>query len=121
MIVLANTAGANSGRLESRIAKLVLGIKDEEIVDLAIEAELLERLKGEYQLENGKIEIVASEGRLYAKPPGAAQDRLKYQGNLQFVSEKNSDMRIAFSPAEGRATGFDVEVEGQKLAAKRSE
>lgn len=121
VIVLANTAGANSGGLENRISKLLLGIKEVEVVDLPISAELLDRLKGEYQVEDGKIEIVAADDKLFVKPNGAGQERLKYQGNLTFVPERHADRSLTFTPAAGRATGIDFNGQGQKFSAKRSE
>jgi D-alanyl-D-alanine carboxypeptidase len=121
VIVLANTAGANTSGLETRISKLLLGIKEVEVVDLPIGAELLDRLKGEYQLEDDKIEIVATDGQLFVKPGRGGQDRLKYQGNLTFVPEKRADRSLTFTPAEGRATGFDLNGQGPKVSAKRRE
>ncbi len=120
IIVLANTAGADAGGVERRIAKFVLGVEDKPVADLPTDAELLDRFVGKYQLSEGQIEITAEDGKLYAKPPGQPRDRLKYQGEQTFVSAKKSEIRIQFMPPTGRAEGFEVDVEGQKLTAKRA-
>ena len=119
VIVLSNTAGADTGGVERRIAKFVLGVEDKPVVDLPTDAELLERFTGKYQLTEGEIEITAEDGKLFAKPPGQARDRLKYQGDQTFVSAKKAEIRIQFMPPTGRADGFELDIEGQKLTAKR--
>jgi D-alanyl-D-alanine carboxypeptidase len=121
VIVLSNTAGANVGPVESRIAKRLLGVEEKPIADLPIEADLAKRLTGKYELAEAKVEITADDGKIYATIEGRPRDRLKYQGKKQFVSTSNSELRITFTPDEGQATGFEVETEGQKLSARRAE
>lgn len=121
VIVLSNTAGANVGGVENRIANLLLGIEEKLVADLPIEAELLERLVGKYQLADGRVELTAEDGKLYATPEGQPRDRLKYQGNRQFVSSKDSGIRVQFAGEDGQAKGFEVEMAGQKLSARRAD
>jgi D-alanyl-D-alanine carboxypeptidase len=123
VIVLSNTAGANVGGVESRIARLLLGIEDKPIADLPADAELVKRLVGKYQLEGGagKVEITAEDGKLYATPDGQPKDRLKYQGAGRFVSSKDPGIRVKFTPEAGLAQGLEVETEGQKLSAQRTD
>jgi CubicO group peptidase (beta-lactamase class C family) len=121
VVVLSNTAGANVAAVESRTAKLLLGIEDKPIADLPTEPELLKRLVGKYQLANGKVEITVDDGKLYATPEGQPKDRLKYQGGGQFVASTKPDIRLTFSGEDPQAQGFEVEMEGQKLSAKRAQ
>jgi D-alanyl-D-alanine carboxypeptidase len=121
VIVLSNTAGADVGAVESRIAKHILGVQDKPVEDLPVAAELANRLIGKYEIEEGKVEITFEDGKLYAKRDGEPRDRLKYQGNHLFVIADMPSLRITFTPADAQATGFEVEVEGQKLPAKRVE
>ena len=120
VIVLANTAGADAGGVERRIAKFVLGVEDKPILDLPTDAELLERFVGKYQLTEGKVEITIHDGKLCVTPQGQARDTLKYQGDQTFVSSKNVEIRIQFTPPTGKAEGFDLDMAGQKLSAKRA-
>jgi CubicO group peptidase (beta-lactamase class C family) len=119
VIVLANTAGADTGGVERRIAKVVLGVEDKPVVDLPTDAELLGRFVGKYQASKGAVEISTEDGKLYVTPQGQARDQLKYQGEQVFVSTKNAEIRIHFTPPTGRAEGFDLDLAGQKLSAKR--
>jgi CubicO group peptidase (beta-lactamase class C family) len=120
IVVLTNTAGADAGGVERRIAKVVLGVEDKPVVDLPTDAELLGRFVGKYQLDRGTVEISIDEGKLYVKPQGQARDPLKYQGDQTFVSTRNAEVRIQFTPPSGRAEGFDLDLAGQKLSAKRA-
>lgn len=121
VIVLSNTAGFNTGAVEVQIAKVMLGIQDSPIADLPLDAPLVEQLAGVYLLEELKVEFTVEDGKLFAMPEGRPKDRLKYQGQRRFVSSANPDIRIRFMPDEGQATAFDLEAEGQKMSAKRAE
>jgi D-alanyl-D-alanine carboxypeptidase len=121
VIVLSNTVSANSGALEKKIAKVLLNVEDKPVEDLPPAAELLEQLTGKYQMEDGQVEITTSDGQLFAKVGDGPRDRLKYQGDRAFVPARNAEMRVTFTPKEGRADGFEVDVEGQKRSAKRAE
>jgi CubicO group peptidase (beta-lactamase class C family) len=121
VVVLSNTAGANTGGVGNRIARHILKIEDKPIVDLPIDEELSKRVVGKYQTDESTIEIKAEEGKLFALRDGRLKDQLKYQGQREFVSTRNAEMRFKFVPPEGQAEGFDIEVQGHKLSAKRTE
>ncbi len=121
VIVLSNTITADSGGVENKIAKLLLNVQEKPIEDLPTANELLEQLTGKYRLEEGQVEVTSSNGQLFAKLGDQPQDRLKYQGDRVFVPAKNPGMRVTFTPKDGRAAGFEVEVDGQELSAKRVE
>jgi hypothetical protein len=119
--VLSNTAGANPGAVQRRIAKVMLGIEDKPVVDLPTDSSLLERLVGKYQVDERTLEVTVEDGQLYAKPQGQKPDRLKYQGDGQFVSSNDSELRVKFSSDEGPAKSFELEVSGRKMTGKRVE
>ena len=123
VVVLANTIGANPGRLETRIARLMLGIEEKPPADLPTNADLLKPYAGKYAVDSMKVEISVEDGKLYATPAGQPRDRLMYQGEHRFVSSKNSEMAITFQvdAKDGKANDLIVEIEGQKLSGKRAE
>jgi CubicO group peptidase (beta-lactamase class C family) len=121
VIVLSNTAGAPASGIESHIAKVMLGIEEKPVVDLPADEQLLKPLLGTYELNEGKLQITMEEGKLQAQSPGQPRDRLKYQGDRQFVSTSNDDVRFTFKQAEGKVTSIDIEGPGGSSSAKRVE
>ncbi len=119
VIVLANTAGAPAGGIESRIAKVMLGIEDPPIEDRETDTVLVTPLAGTYDLEGDKLQVIAEDGKLYVQAPRQPRDRLKYQGDLKFVASANEEVRFAFKVVDGKATTVDVDLPGQSLTAKR--
>jgi D-alanyl-D-alanine carboxypeptidase len=121
VIVLSNTAGANVGSVESRIAKVMLGIEDRPAADLPTEEALLRPLVGSYIWLEQRVEITSQDNRLTMKLPGKQRDRLKYQGDQTFVSSDDADVRVKFTVQEGKAVEIELDVRGAKSAAKRVE
>ncbi len=123
VIVLSNTAGANPGRIEAKIARLMLGIEEKPPADLPTDAEMLKSYVGKFAIDARQVELSAEDGKLYATPAGQPRDRLMYQGEHRFVSSKNPEMVVTFHVAEkgGKADEITVEIEGQLLKGKRSE
>jgi len=120
VIVLANTAGAPAGGIESRIAKVMLGVEDRPVVDLPAEVGLLGSLAGVYELDGERFHFTVEEGKLHVKPPQQGRDRLKFQGDLQFVSSINEQIRFTFKMTDGKATQVEIETPNDKLTASRS-
>lgn len=121
VIVLSNTAGANPGGVERKIAKVMLGIEDKPVVDLPADAALLERLVGKYQVDDRTVELTVEDGKLYATPQGRKRDLMKYQGGGEFVSATDSERRLKFPADDGPAKGFELEIGDQKMTARRAE
>ena len=67
------------------------------------------------------LKVTAEDGKLYAKPDRQRRDRLKYQGQRQFVPAENFEMRIRITPADGKAEAIEIETESEKLSAERVE
>ncbi|MBI2823677.1 MAG: serine hydrolase [Planctomycetia bacterium] len=119
VIVLSNTAGAPAGNVERGIAKAMLGIEEKPVADGQADEKLLQALAGTYQLMDTKVEITLEDGKLYAQPNGQPRDRLKYQSDQTFVSSTNEEIRIRFRVKDGKAEGFDVQMQGQNMSATR--
>src|SRR5262249_2404555 len=124
VIVLSNTLGSRTGAVADRIAKVMLGIEDKPVektptekpaekpdekqaaekpnVEGPVDAALLESLTGEYQLGDVEMEMTARDGQLFAVIKGRPQDLLKYQGGRAFVHGNDSELRITFTPKEGK-------------------
>jgi D-alanyl-D-alanine carboxypeptidase len=94
-VVLTNTGALAAIELERRIARRALGIKD--LPAVAIEASALSRLVGEYSLGNGRVRMVADNGRLRVESPGAPPFALKHVGNGRFVRDDNDDVQFEFA------------------------
>ena len=97
----------------------MFGIEDKPIVDLPADEDVLRPLVGTYELLDGKVQITIEEGKLHAQAPGQSRDRLKYQGDNQFVSAANEDLRFKFKLADGKVEGLELEIAGQTLSAGR--
>ncbi|HEY4308182.1 MAG TPA: serine hydrolase domain-containing protein [Pirellulales bacterium] len=121
VIVLANTAGAPAGGIESRIAKVMLGIEEQPIQDLPTDEALLRPLAGTYEFDGNKWTITIDEGKLYAQSGRLVVDRLKYQGNLKFASSINEEVRLTFQVVDGRCVSVEVVTPDQTLTATRTE
>jgi D-alanyl-D-alanine carboxypeptidase len=121
VIVLSNTAGANVGSVESRIAKVMLGIEDKPPADLPTDEALLRPLVGSYVGMEQRVEITSQDNRLYIKLPGKQRDRLKYQGDQTFVSSDDADVQVKFTVQDGKVAELEIDVRGAKFPAKRVE
>lgn len=126
VIVLSNTATANSGAVAKEIAQVMLGVEEEPqkpVEDKPIEAALAEQLVGKYKIEDADavIEVTADGGKLFGSLNGRAKERLKYQGEREFVVDNDDEPRVEFMPKEGQAAGMLVDAGDDKLEGKRVE
>jgi CubicO group peptidase (beta-lactamase class C family) len=126
VIVLSNTSTANSGEVAKRIARVMLGVQEEPqqpIEDKPIDAALAEQLVGKYKLEEADavIEVSADEGKLFGSVNGRPKERLKFQGEREFVVDNDDAPRVEFTPKEGKAAGVLVEAGDDRLEGKRVE
>jgi CubicO group peptidase (beta-lactamase class C family) len=131
VIVLSNTASANTPAVADRIAKVMLGIEDKPpadkpaegkpIIDEPIDAALVELLSGKYALGHAEVEVSATDGQLFARLKGRPQDRLKYQGGRDFVHANDAQLRITFAPKEGKAERLQLDGGNFRIMGKRLE
>ncbi len=131
VIVLSNTAGANPGAVADRIAKVMLGIEvkptldkpnaDKPVVDEPLDTALGELLTGKYTFGDAEVEVISTDGHLFARLKGRPQDRLKYQGARDFVHANDAQLRITFTPKEGKAEALEVKGDDFKMMGHRVE
>ncbi len=126
VIVLSNTSTANSGAVAKEIAKVMLGVEDEPqtpVEDKPIDSGLLDQLVGKYKLEEEQVEveITTADGKLFGSLNGRPKERLKYQGEREFVVDNDDRPRVEFTPKEGKAEGLLVSTPDGKLEGKRVE
>jgi len=126
VIVLSNTSSANSGEVAKRIAQVMLGVKEEPrkpVLDKPIDAALAEQVVGKYKLEDvdAVVEVTADGGKLFVSVNGESKERLKFQGEREFVVDNDDAPRVEFMPKEGQAAGVLVDAGDQRLEGKRAE
>ncbi len=127
VIVLSNTASANSGAAANRIAQVMLGVEDKraekkpaeekEIVDETVDETLGEQLSGKYQFMDVELAVSPADGQLFAKLKGRSADRLKYQGERDFIHAGDEELRITFTPKEGQAEAMEIKGKGFRMRA----
>jgi hypothetical protein len=78
---------------------------------------------GKYKLEEADavIEVSADEGKLFGSVNGRPKERLKFQGEREFVVDNDDAPRVEFTPKEGKAAGVLVEAGDDRLEGKRVE
>ena len=118
VIVLANTARAPAGGIANRIAKVMLGIPEPDVVDLPADETVLRPLVGTYDLMDEKWQVTIEEGKLHVQVPRRPGDPLKYQGDLKFVSSRDDQVRLTFQMTDGKVTGVEIETPDETLTAK---
>lgn len=116
VVVLCNTGSANPDMIESRIARLVLGIPEITVTEVALTEDELQRYAGTYEAGRSPIRVGFQDGTL--RLFGAA---LRPIGNHVFVAADDPYRRVTFTVEDGRVVGFVSEREGQRIVAKRSE
>ncbi len=97
IVVLANTEGANPGRVERLIAQAVLDLPEPEVADLPIPAEEIARNVGTYALGNLLLEVSEDEGRLVMQTTGQEALRLLYQGDHRFIASDDEEISVVFA------------------------
>ncbi len=122
VVVLTNTEGAKAANIEVEIARLVLGLGDEVILDVALAAEEAQRYVGTYDLSLTTVGVDFIEGRLRAEvdvPGLRGSYPLLYQGDGRFVAEHDSEIAVAFGPPDGPAQEFVLTHKGLTMHGER--
>jgi len=121
IVVLANTEGANPGRVERLIARTILDLPEPEVADLPIPSEEIARSVGTYALNDLLIEISEDDGQLVMQATGQDAFRLLYQGEHRFIASVDDEISITFT-AEGEVAGqLTIVQEGGVYEAQRIE
>jgi CubicO group peptidase (beta-lactamase class C family) len=122
IVVLTNTEGAKASTIEAEIARLMLGLGDQEILDLLLSPEELEQYTGTYDLRLTQVTVTADAGRLETEvsvPGIEGSHTLLYQGNETFVSRADPDVSVTFEVEGGRARTFVLSHRGITLRGAR--
>ena len=114
VVVLANTGSADPGVLETRIARLMLGIPDAPIVEVELSSAELEMYAGAYNPGRAPIAVRLVDGELRMR--GA---RLVPLGDHRFVMESDPYAPITFTMEDDIAVSMTLEREGSTTVAPR--
>jgi CubicO group peptidase (beta-lactamase class C family) len=123
IVVLTNTENAAAAAIVDRIAGIVLGIVDQEPLDLPLSSAELERYVGDYDMRLAEVSLTVRSGRLHAEidDPGVPDADLLYQGDHTFQAAGDPGTSVRFVMDGERATGFalshqGITIEGRRLA-----
>ena len=94
-VVLTNTGALAAVQIERAIARRALGVKD--LPAVAIDASALQRLVGEYQVENARVRVFVEGGHLRVQTPRGPAFGLKHVGGGRFVRDDNDDEQYEFA------------------------
>lgn len=120
VVVLCNLGSAPRAQLESRIARLVLGIPEIEIEEILLSDDELDIYTGSYKwcwaMVSAPFAVSVIEGRLHI-----GKRISKAIGDCRFVFEDDLYANIIFVVEKGKAVSFRIEREGQEIEAVRIE
>jgi CubicO group peptidase (beta-lactamase class C family) len=124
IVVLTNTEAAKAANIESEIARLMLGLGDQEIRDLLLAPDELAAYEGTYDLSLTTVEVGSADGRLRAQVdvPGLRGTYvLLYQGDGLFVAASDSEITIDFPEGEESdrfvLTHKGITMHGERIAS----
>lgn len=118
--VLANCHSAPVERIESEVARAVLGWAPREILEMELPAEARDRYCGTYQLATTRIRISLIDGHMRFEGPEQSF-ALLYQGRHVFASAAEKDVWVKFQVEGGKATSFTWLRAGDESTARRME
>lgn len=120
--VLANTEGANATKIESDIARVLLGLGEASVRDIPLSARELEAYTGRFDLDVAEVDVLARDGRLWldVTVPGLeGRYLLLNQGNHVFQAADDSEVVLTFTVRDGQAVGFVLLRRGITMRARR--
>jgi CubicO group peptidase (beta-lactamase class C family) len=102
--VISNGEPLSSGELADAIAYAALGIEKPVAKDVAIPADLIARLSGDYAFAGIGMDakIFERDGKLMMQGTGQEAFRVLWQGGLEFRAEFDNDVRLVFG-ADGKS------------------
>jgi len=104
VVVLKNTEGAlPSTTIAARIVRAILKLSPPAEKDLLLSDEEVARFAGTFDSDEGAIEAIARENRLWARAAGSSGegDRMRYQGDG--VVALGEESLVRFRPRQGKA------------------
>ena len=117
--ICASGGEAPTERLQRRIARLVFGLPDPDILDLALPPAAEQTYAGEFLVGCNSYWFVINGKRLRVTLPEDQSFDLFYQGNHLFVSTLDPDVRFQFEVENGIARQFILEEHGAQVVGKR--
>lgn len=119
--VLSNGSDALTRRLADHVARLVLGVVEPTVKDVALAPEQAALYEGTYLLQGDSTRIVIRLhlGRLDAQLGDGAAFRLLYQGNNEFAAESDPATRVFFRTRAGRTRSLEFRADELVLLAER--
>lgn len=124
VIVLCNVQGAPAGRVANDLAAIVFGAPYEipkEKKEIAVDAKILEKYVGDYQLSEPKIVLnfTLENGRLFGLLAGQTKFALSAESETAFFS-KDVNVQITFTKdAQGQTTGMIFKQGGLTIPAQK--
>ena len=112
--VLTNSGSANPGPLETRVARLVLGLEAPLREPVELSATELKRYAGLYNAGRNMLPIMLQDGALTM-----FGTKLVPIGDHRFVSENDPDRVVTFEVEGDEVVGFEMNREGISQTARR--
>jgi D-alanyl-D-alanine carboxypeptidase len=97
---LTNGSSHDAEGIEKSIARNILSIPDQIVLDLEVSVNELAAYSGEYRVGGTPVSIWADSGVLFISKPSGHVDRLLNQGSGIFVERDTPDVRIRFDASE---------------------
>jgi CubicO group peptidase (beta-lactamase class C family) len=120
VVVLANTEGAEPGRLAEVISRWALGLEVVSVLDLPLSAEELAVYVGVYEIQPGfELSVFVDQGKLISRATGQDRALLRAQGDHVFVPSFDDQARVVFEVVDGKATKAVIHQGGGEFEAPR--
>lgn len=121
--VLTNASGGNASGIEQALARTALGLDLMTIDDLPLSDAEMRRYTGRFVLQVGgdavPIRFFAEDGHLYAQVEGQSANRLRYQGDDEFVPDFDDNVRMVFEGDGPRADAVTLYQGGGEYRGER--
>lgn len=119
--VISNSQDVSSGDLLNEIANVALGLPKEEIRDLELTAQQLQRYAGTYKLADVPLEarIFTRDGKLFLQATNQPEFRLMAQGEHEFRADFDNSVKLVFAVDGDSAPTFMLHQGGGKIMATR--
>ena len=114
VVVLCNTGAANPKVLESRIARVALGIPEVTVSEVPVSESDLQKYAGIYDPGREPLRLTIPNGSLMS-----SGTRLRTIGNHAFVSAEDPYLRFMFKVEGGEVMSLTIEREGQQIVAHK--
>jgi len=122
IVVLTNTQSASAAAIETGIARLMLGLGDQQVHDLLLSPEELAQYTGTYDLTLASVTVRGEDGRLQTDvdvPGVRGHQTLLYQGDDHFIAESDTEISVSFQVRDGQADSVMLTHDGITVRGAR--